>query len=62
MTKIYVVSFIDLLTDTDDILKAFTSKEEANRYLDLLEDQDEDLLIFYTTEVELYNNIEDIDG
>ena len=62
MTKIYVVSFIDIRTDTDDILKAFTSKQEANKYLDILDDQDEDLLIFYMTEVDLYNEVEDIDG
>ena len=63
MTKIYLVRYNDL--DDDGIMQAFTSKEEANRYANLLnlekENDDSEFLIFYSTEINLYNKCEDID-
>ena len=64
MSRIYVVKYADL--DDSGVLQAFTSKEEAERYVTLLtlekEDEDSEFLMFYTIEVGLYNTCEDIDG
>lgn len=64
MTNIFVVRYVDL--DDDGVICAFTSKEEAIRYAQLLEDEkeedDSEFLSFYSSTLSLYNKCEDIEN
>jgi len=60
--KIFIVNYTDGY-DYNGILKAFTTEEEATRYTKILKEErePEDMYIgFYVSEIELYNNCEEI--
>jgi hypothetical protein len=59
--KAYIVRCVDL--DDSWMLCAFTDKNEAKKYelaLDAEKDPEDDFLYFMTTEVDLYNNCEQV--
>jgi hypothetical protein len=57
--KAYIVRCIDL--DDSFMICAFTNKEEAVKYeLALEAEKDDDYLFFMTTELNLYNNINEV--
>jgi len=45
---------------TTEVVRAFTTPEEANKYSDLLNAEKEPYTTFYVEECGLYNKIEDI--
>lgn len=61
MTSIYVVQYHDAYED-HGLVRSFTTPEEAKRYAKILNDESDDDIEFFTTELGLYNKCEDIDG
>ena len=61
MSKVWLVKYFEY--DDVGVCCAFTSEEEADRYAKAMEEEsDSTELHFYSTEIELYNTCEDIDG
>ena len=64
MKKVFLVKYSDL--DETGTMCAFTNKEEADKYVLALElEKDPDVsewLIFYSTEVNLYNDCTEVVG